>query len=320
VNEFLASLKSDLLDRRMLPFLAALVLAVAGAVAYTVLGGSSSSTPVASNTLGPAAAPPGSGPALPVAEAPANPHSAVSETTEGARFQHRGGSHDPFKLLPGAGPAKEAAAASASAPSSSGGAESKTGSEPSSGSGAGSTPTPAPKPKVAHKLVPTVSVLFGLSPTTPEQLSQLTPYASVKQNEILPAASNPLIVFIGVSPSHKTAIFALTVNHEPILKGPASCLPSATQCELIELAVGQSEELSYLEPDGTVVAWELVLKGVTMHQVAVAHSARTAHTSRAARAGAALLRRMELPVLHDLHYDAARGVLRFVAPRRHRRH
>jgi hypothetical protein len=314
MNEFIASLKSDLLDRRLLPFLVLLALAFAGAVAYVVLGGgaSSSSSSVPSAALGPAAAPPGGGPALPVSEAPPSPHAAVSETTEGARFQHRGGSHNPFTLLPGSGPAKEAAAAAA--PSSSGAAESKTGASPSSGSGSGSTPPPAPKPKVAHKLVPTVSVLFGLVPTTPEQLSQLTPYASVKQKEILPASSNPLIVFLGVGPTRKTAIF--TLARETIPKGPALCLPSATQCEAIELAPEQSEELSYLEPNGTVVTWDLVLKGVTMHQVAAARSART---SRAARAGAALLRRLELPIVSELHFDAARGVLRFVAPRRHHR-
>jgi hypothetical protein len=311
MNEFIASLKSDLLDRRLLPFLVLLALAFAGAVAYVVLGGPSSSSSVPSASLGPAAAPPGGGPALPVSEAPPSPHAAVSETTEGARFQHRGGSHNPFTLLPGAGASPTAAAPSSPAA----GSGSTSSAAPSSGSGSTSTPPPpAPKPKVAHKLVPTVSVLFGLVPTTPEQLSQLTPYASVKQKEILPASSNPLIVFLGVGPTRKTAIF--TLARETIPKGPALCLPSATQCEAIELAPEQAEELSYLEPNGTVVTWDLVLKGVTMHQVAAARSART---SRAARAGAALLRRLELPIVSELHFDAARGVLRFVAPRRHHR-
>jgi hypothetical protein len=310
MNEFFASLRSDLLDRRLLPFLVLLALAFAGAVAYAVLGGSSSSSSssVPSASLGPAVAPSGSGPALPLSEAPANPHAAVSETTEGARFQHRGGSRDPFSRLPGSSPAPTAPAPSTPAGSA---PESKSGSSPSSGS---ETPAPAPKPKVVYKLVPTVSVLFGLAPTTPGQLSQLTPYASVKQKEILPASSNPLIVFLGVGPTRKTAIFAL--SRETIPKGPAACLPSATQCEAIELSPEQPEELSYLESNGTVVTWELVLKGVAMHKEKVSPSA---HTSRAARAGAALLRRLELPIVGELRFDAVRGVLRFVAPRRHHR-
>ncbi|MFI5003651.1 MAG: hypothetical protein ACHQE6_01435 [Solirubrobacterales bacterium] len=314
MSEILQSLKSDLLDRRLLPILVLLGLALAGAVAYAVLGGGGSSPrPVAAT--GSIAPPPTQGPALAVQEAAANPHAAVAETTDGVRYQHKAGAHDPFIPLPS--PVSKTLAATtsnaSSSKSSSSSPESNTGSSTTSSGGGGTTPsqpsTPAPKkPKVVHKVVATVSVLFGLAPTTPGQLSQLTPYSAVKRLEPLPSTSNPLIIFEGVSSNRKSAIFTLT--REAILKGNAVCLPNASQCEAIKLASKQSEELSYLEPDGQTVAYELELESITSHEVSVAAAARL---NRGSRAGAALLRRLAPPVQSELHFSGAKGVLFFVA-------
>ena len=49
---------------------------------------------------------------------------------------------------------------------------------------------PAPK-KQKPKTVYVVSVLFGVLPTTPAQLSQLTPYADLKRLQPLPSARKP---------------------------------------------------------------------------------------------------------------------------------
>jgi hypothetical protein len=56
-------------------------------------------------------------------------------------------------------------------------------------------------------------------------------------------------------------VFAL--SREAILKGPARCIPSAEQCEAIDLEAGQSEELTYLEPDGQSVPYELKVLTIT---------------------------------------------------------
>jgi hypothetical protein len=311
MSEILQSLKSDLLDRRLLPILVLLGLALVGAVAYAVLAGGSSSAPIAAT--GSIAPPPNQGPALAVQEAGANPHAAAAETTDGARYQHKAGVHDPF--IPLASPVVKAPAATTSgassskSPSSSSTPESKTGSTTPS-SGGGTTPAqPAPKKlKIVHKFVATVSVLFGLAPTVPGQLSQLTPYSAVKRLEPLPSSSDPLIVFEGVGSSRKSAIFTLT--REAILKGSAVCLPTASQCEALDLPLGGSEELSYLEPTGQTVTYELVLQAVAWHEHTYATAARL---NRGNHAGAALLRRLAPPVQSELHFSGAKGVLYYVA-------
>jgi hypothetical protein len=311
MSDLLSSVKSDLLDRRMLPIALLLVLALAGAVAYAEFGGGSSSsstaalpsTPASVGSSGSAA----SGSQLAVKQAPANPNAAVSETPSGARFRHRGGAtssaHDPFAALPSKAAAQTSA--SASTPSSSSSSPSSP-SSPSTSESSTPTPTqPTPaKPKVVHKAVFTVSVLFGLAPTTPGQLSQLTPYAHLKRLEPLPSASAPLLVFEGVGASGKGAIF--TLAREAILKGEATCLPSATQCEAIDLALGQSEELSYLEPNGETVAYELSLSSIDHKEVSTAKAARL---QREDKAGAKLLRRLDPSVLANMRFSFAKGVL-----------
>ncbi len=283
MNEILQSLKSDLLDRRLLPILLLLGAALAAAIAYAVLAGSSSapSTAAATGSLAP---PSTQGPSLPVQQAPANPNTAVAETTDGARYQHKAGAHNPFTPFASASTKQAAATSSSSSKSSSSSpapsSEGKSGSSTPSSGGGGTTPsTPAPpKRKVVHKFVATVGVLFGLAPTTPEQLSQLTPYAAVKRLEALPSSTTPLIVFKGVSSNRKSAIF--TLSREAILKGEATCLPNASQCEAIDLKAGQAEELGYLEPSGQTVAYELVLQSIAWHETTTTATIARRHHHR----------------------------------------
>ena len=86
---------------------------------------------------------------------------------------------------------------------------------------------------------------FGIVPAPPaegaQQLpAQLKTYKDMTVDQPLPDKNNPQVVFLGVLlPSGKGAVFALT--GESILHGNARCLPSATQCQAIELLPGQSE-------------------------------------------------------------------------------
>jgi hypothetical protein len=314
MNNMLQSLKSDLLDRRMLPILLLLGVAFAGAIAYTVLdGGGSSASPVAAVSPTP---PPNlaKGPALSVTQAPLNPNAAVAETTEGGRYQHHGGSHNPFTPLASpkaastsAGATKSAASSSSpSTPSSS--PESKTGPSGTTGPSA-TTPTEtstpiAPKQKPKPKPVYLVSIQFGLVPATPGELSQLTPYSDLKRLQPLPYLDNPLIVFAGARSNGKGAIF--TLSREAIVKGQGTCLPSATQCEAVELAVGQVEELDYLEPDGQSMPYELKVTSITKKEATAATAARLDHTSKRDRK---LVEGLDLQVLSHLRFSSAKGTL-----------
>jgi hypothetical protein len=319
MTNLLNSIKSDLLDRRLLPIVVLLGAALVGAVAYAVLAGGGSGSP--STPVAAIPSPSVSVGSRAVTLAAADPHAAVSETTDGTSFQRREGAHDPFVQLPAAAPAKSQGLASlakstgTSSTASSPPAEQTTATKPSGG---GTTPTPAPQPaphktKVVHRLVFHVGVLFGLAPTTPGQTSQLTPYADLKRLEPLPSPSDPLVVFEGVSSDRKSAIFTLT--REAIVKGGAVCLPSSVQCEAVQLAVGQSEELQYLEPSGQSVTYELALVSIAWHETTEAKAARL---DRPTHAGQALLRRLDPPLLRHLRFSSAKGVLFYVAAHRRR--
>ncbi len=281
MNEILQSLKSDLLDRRMLPILVLLLAAVAGAVAYTVLAGSGSSGTPASAAAGPVA-PPTQGPALAVQQAAANPNGALAETTDGARYQHNPGKHDPFTPLPGAVKQEKVAPTSTSSATSTSASESKS-SASTGGSSTTSTqptqptkpaaPTKKPKPKPAY----VVNLQFGQLPTTPVpgETAQLAPY-ELRARKQLPSASDPKIIFTGVHGNPFEAIFALTT--EVIPKGEGVCLPSTSQCESIELAAGKSEQLEYLEPTGQSVVYELKVVSIARPEGAsAARIARRRH-------------------------------------------
>ena len=98
MTDFLGSLKADLLDRRMLPLLALVGVALVGALAYAVLGGGSSSTSPTATT----SAPPISlgAPGIAISQAPSSASQAIAETTSGSARQRGGSSRDPFTPLP----------------------------------------------------------------------------------------------------------------------------------------------------------------------------------------------------------------------------
>lgn len=286
MNELLQSIKADLLSRHMLPLLAVAGVALLGALAYVALGsGGEAKQP----TL-PPAAPVSSG--LPVAIAPPSTTAAAAETPAGIQYQTQGSTRDPFTPLAGSSVASPVASTTAgtttsSAAGNSGGASSSSGAGSPGGTGSSgggsSTPTPhsggkgssspkppsppssgpvpkrntpvSPKPEVVQFY--NVSALFGPVPSGPGGQPTLTPYDNMKKLEPLPTPKTRWIVFAGVNPSEgkQRAVFGLVVP--AILRGGASCYPSATNCQWIELQAGKSEELEYVKPDGQLAAYEL---------------------------------------------------------------
>lgn len=314
IPDFIASLKEDLLSKRLLPFLVVLGVVLVAAVAYAVLGGGSSTgTPAVSASSGSTVVA-----GVAVSQAPANPDQPISETTEGTSKQHHGVAHDPFTPLPAAKQASSTSAKSAktSSPSSSAGssATSSAGSKTSTSSagGAAPTPTPAPTPTAPAKPKPPepvyrVLALFGLAPVPPAVTSPLTPYANIKRLTPLPSAQAPLVVFMGVTSGGKSATFTLV--GEAILHGNGVCLPSASQCQAIDLQPGHAEQLEYLPPDGQTITYEL--KVVSIASIKTAASAAQRSYRVQSRAGRELLHRVGVPILSELHYSPDKGVLVF---------
>ena len=301
MNEFLGSLKADLTDRRLLPFVALVLAALVGAIAYVVLGGgSSTATPPASASVNATAGSTG------LAVSQPTPEKAVAEVTNGGSTQHRGTARNPFTPLPQAN-AKNAAAPSASGSTSS--SQTSTGSSGSTGSGAPPTTTTTPstptkpatptKPKTVYH----VAVLFGV----PASGAALTPYENLKLMTPLPSASQALIVFRGVTAGGKSATFTLV--GEAILHGAGACLPSASQCEAIDLHPGQAEQLEYLSTSGQVTSYELKIISITSEKASSAAFKDALHG--VSRAGRELLSHDDLEAIPYLHLSATTGVLVF---------
>jgi hypothetical protein len=153
-----------------------------------------------------------------------------------------------------------------------------------------------------------VAVLFGVAPAgTPPQSSQLTSYENLKRLTPLPSAKQPLVVFRGVTSGGKSATFTLV--GEAILRGNAACLPSASQCQAIELKPGQAEQLEYLSPTSQTITYQLQVVSISSSKASTA-SAQHAFR-RESKVGRELLRRAGLMTLPGLRYSRKKGVLVF---------
>lgn len=275
MNEFFNNIKADLVDRRMrLPLIAVGVLLVL-AVGYTVLGAHRESASVSGGQGG---GEPGAVPSLTQSSTTgASATKAASETTYGGAYQHGGQLVDPFRELPKP-KAKSASAKGSSSAKHSSGSSSKaggggssstsSGGSGSSGSGShGTTPKAKPKPHAIYA----VNVEFGLAPASPSETPHLVLYKGIRVGKPVPDAKNKLAVLASASltgnllegAAQAFATFRFDSDSAPpIVDGPASCLPSETQCESIKLEDGKSEELQYTESDGTTVTYLLHLAGV----------------------------------------------------------
>jgi len=126
---------------------------------------------------------------------------------------------------------------------------------------------------------------------------QLTPYENVGRLTPLPSSKQPLLVYMGVTTGGKSATF--TVVGEVILRGKAICLPSASQCQTIELKPGQSEELEYAPPGGQAAeTYELQLVSISSSKASSARVARLLHAEL--KAGRELLLRAGLSLAPGL--------------------
>ena len=329
---FLDSLKSDLLDRRLMPVLALLGVALLGAIAYAALAGGSSS-PAAPAASGAAAATKTSGLAVSAVTTGKTP---VAETTSGTAEQTGGSSRNPFAPTPGVKSASSTSSASTSSGSSgsptsgssTGGGASSEGSSSSSGSeGAGAetnsssqsggTQTQEKKASKPAGKTYKVSVLFGTAAAgTPALSAGLTSYEGLERQQPLPSATQPLLVFRGVIAGGKSATFTLV--GEAILRGSAACLPSASQCQAIDLKAGETEELEYVPLGGTAIAYELHVVKIEAVKAKAAKAASAARAGGAAGAGSGeskvglkLLRKAGLLALPGLRYSTDGSVLVF---------
>jgi hypothetical protein len=308
MSEFFNSLKVDLLDRRLLPLLALVAVALVAAVGYAALGGGGSSTATPPATSSPSPQASTKTGSISVTPATTGTHQPVAETTDGASHQHSGSSRNPFTPLPGAKTASTSSSASSSS-SSSPSSTPSTSPAPTKSSGGTSPapttpakPTPA-KPKVAYQ----VDVLFGAGPVgTIPPVIQLTPLNDLTRLEPLTSSGGEApLVFAGVAAGGKSAIFTLV--REVILHGPAVCGPSASQCQTIRLSPGQTEELEYIVPGDQSLLYKLQLVSIAAVKASAAKA--TSLFRSESKAGRALLRHDGLSALPGMRYSQDKGVV-----------
>ncbi len=313
MSELFNSLKADLLDRRLLPILALVAVALVAAVGYAVLGGGSSSTATPTAASSPSPQPSTKAGSIAVTPAITGAQEPVAETTDGISHQHDGASRNPFSPLPGAKTASTSSSpgdksatpsspstSTSSAPSSSAPSKSSGGTSPAPTSPA--KPAPA-KPQVAYQ----VDVLFGAGPvgTVPPTI-ELTPLNDLTRLQPLTSAGGEApLVFAGVDAGGKSAIFTLV--REVILHGPAVCGPSASQCQTIRLSPGQTEELEYIVPGGQSLLYKLQLVSITAVKASAAKAASLFRSE--SKVGRALLRRDGLSALPGMRYSQDKGVV-----------
>lgn len=262
MNDLLQSLRSDLLSRRLLPFGALALLALAVALGYALAAAGSNPPSRASAPAGDTSRQT----ALTVVAASPNPNAAESETPGGIRYQSGGATHNPFTPLPEAkSVAPNVSSSSSSSSSTTGGSSSGSGGSSageSGGKSGGAEPAPTPpkpskpnKPSKKAKFPYDVSILFGKLPAAAGQEVTLPPYQNLQPQRPVPSSSDERIALERVGGNAKSAVFALLAP--AILRGQGICLPSPSECQHLSLEVGHAEELEYLEEDGQSFVYEL---------------------------------------------------------------
>jgi hypothetical protein len=311
MTEFLQSLKSDLLSRRLLPFVALSAVALIAAVGYAVTGGSSGPAPTSSGVAQSAPGPSGVA-TLPVTVAPANPNQAVSETPGGSHYQSQGPTRDPFTPLPSPPAAKSAASsapAKSSGSTSTGSPSSGTGrsGSGSGGSGGGSVapvpPKPTPQP-IHAGLTSTQSYGVALSLTT--FAGDLNTIDSLERLSVLPSEQQPLLVYLGVLKGGRDALFL--VQPGTVVSGPGTCAPGPSDCEILSLAQGRIESLAVSTASGTSNVALFSVTSIKVDQHASVASANRARREASA-VGQALLKASTLPALPLFEYQPNVGAV-----------
>jgi hypothetical protein len=153
-----------------------------------------------------------------------------------------------------------------------------TGSSPptsASGGSSGSTTTSTPSvPKTTSKTfyyTYTVDVKFGK--TGQEDEKKLTEFRA------LPGSDNPVIVFMGVRPDGKTAVFLVSANASTT--GNGTCKPSDTECTFLYMKKGDKKTIEATNVDQSITDYTLELLHVDLKRTDAPSKASASKQSRA---------------------------------------
>ncbi len=124
-----------------------------------------------------------------------------------------------------------------------------------------------------------------------------------------PSPAEPYFVFLGVAADGETALFLVT--SDATASGDGTCSPSTTTCERVALRAGQTEAFDVATPDGQIVKYQLDLVEVARVESALPQQA-TALRARESAAGRQVLRtavETKQVDVSDLAYAADLGLV-----------
>jgi hypothetical protein len=303
---FLRGIVGQLRDKRLWPVVVALLVAIVAVPLF--LSKSSASTPVAQlPRVGPAAPPAASLPA-------------VSSQTGPVRSRLKGHPRSPFaQQSSGKTPTTASAtavqastAATGSGSSGTGAATTPTTSNPATSTPTSTTPattptpiTPTAKPKPAPTaLTATQSYRVVLAITNSSGgLNTIDP---LERLSALPSDQQPLMVELGVLKGGKRVLFL--VQRGTVLSGPGRCTPGPIDCEILSLAVDQTEALSMQSATGVVAVALFAVTAIKADEHPSDAAADKARRTESA-AGRALLNTSALSALSLFRYDPSLGTV-----------
>jgi hypothetical protein len=287
VSPFFRDLWHDLREKRLWPVAAALLLAVVAIPALLLESSSDEPAGPAAQTAAAAGVPPAQAPVVALADETASAPSDLGEFDPKDPFEPRGSAapKDPDEAAePGEAPVDEASSpASGDLPLLGDGSEEPLGGLPDSsgqpapdsgGDGGGEA-----RRRVSYTYV--ADVRFGRRDGTARR------YPNLARLDVLPRSDTPLLIFLGVSPTKKTAVFlvdSLLGQH-----GDGRCEPSKDECTFLNLTTSEGHDLHYLRTsEGVEYAIRLLdIRRVRTDELnaARARQARRARRSRRARTG-----------------------------------
>ncbi|HYI37278.1 MAG TPA: hypothetical protein VEX39_11760 [Thermoleophilaceae bacterium] len=310
-----ASIIQDLRQRRLLPVA---ILLLAAAVALPLLALKSSSEPVAPPVQGAAAGNTAPAGGLPTPQQALSDKPLVSlAVLEGDSNLDQFESKDPFKPIEqvsadgaSSGGSSDAVPSNTAASGGPGGGSGSSGGADtgSGGSGGGGDQQQTTTPKGND--TPTDNG-GGTAPKTEKKLTYavdltirgpkgLRSYRNLPKLSLLPAADNPLLVFLGVEDAGTKAVFLVDAKLKSI-EGEGTCSPSPAQCATLALAPGEEHVLGNDQGQ----TWTIRIVEVRETSVAkAAAAARKASKRQARRAtrtvGEQRVPRFIPPVITDL--------------------
>ena len=309
--KFFRNVLHDLVEKRLWPVAAALVIAL---VAVPVLLGRGSGD--SGDTAGATAAVPTGTGGAPTAHA-ATADVVSLEAQAAGKVDRAGKTRNPFVQhhLP-----KPAKAAVTNGPSSAnqlaGGLGGGSSSSSSTGGGA-ATPAPAastpPATPAAPKPNPNAKATYHVTLTFGED-GAMKKYNNIARLTPLPSTDNPFFVFLGVKDDGKSAVFLVDSSAMP--SGDGKCEPSPEECQQIVLHKGDLEFFQL--PSGTagVVQYQMEIKDITKGLARTTAAAASAHR-RESKAGRDYIRSLvatDPGAIVDWSYNAKLGVLIQKAP------